>query len=84
MTDHAHTPTTDDRIITALAKRLLDDDDLFDAALDNNLDDLANLLTEHAFIRLCLAIDFCPEHRCDLDTCADDDRDCLKRYSEIA
>ena len=67
------TKRTTDRIIEELASTILDDDSAL--SLDD-IDDLADLLTARAFMRLCIALDLCPYHRCDIDTCNDDDRDC--------
>jgi hypothetical protein len=70
-------------IIEALAKKLVEDESLFDAALENDLQPLADILTEHAFMRLCLAIDCCPWHRSDLDCCADEGFDCLEKLANL-
>jgi len=62
-----------EQIIANLAQMVLDDETGF--ALDH-LDELGDILTHRAFVRLCLAIDFCPTHQTDLDSCLDDDRRC--------
>lgn len=69
-----------ERIINALADQILDDDSAL--SLDD-IDELADLLTERAFRRLCAAIDCCPFHHCDIDTCLDDDLDCADRQHQF-
>lgn len=67
------TRSTTDRIIDELADRIINDDDFADT---HDIDAFADLLTRDAFIRLCIAIDLCPDHRCDIAICDDDDRNC--------
>ena len=67
-------------IIDALAAAIIDDES---GLLLDELDAFADCLTANAFIRLCAAIDCCPFHRCDIDTCNDDDRDCAARIDTL-
>lgn len=70
------TRATSDRIIDALADRIINDDSFADM---HDLPALRDLLTERAFIRLSIALDLCPYHDCDLETCDDDSRTCRAR-----
>ena len=69
-----------DRIITALADRIVADDD---ALTIDDLDALADLLTASALHRLCIAIDCCPFHHCDIEICNDDELDCSARIAAM-
>lgn len=68
------------RIIDSLAAMILDDDS---ALTLDDIDALADLLTATALMRLCIALDLCPYHHCDLDACDDDSRDCSDRIAAL-
>lgn len=71
MTDSTHDASA--AILDALADRILSED----AGLDiDDMPALMDLLTAKAFMRLCIRLDLCPYHHCDIDTCNDDGRDC--------
>lgn len=70
-------------LIDALAAKIADDDALLDSLLDADFAPLADLLTERAAQRLIIALDFCPFHHCDIDTCNDDDLDCSDRINAL-
>ena len=80
------TRTMTDRIIDSLAAAILDDDNQLATSLDlDDLPALRDLLTARAYLRLCTALDCCPYHDCDLETCDDDSLTCRERLeSELA
>lgn len=68
------------RIIDALAAAIVDDDSGF---LLSEIDSFADLLTAKAYQRLCIALDQCPFHGGDIETCMDDDRDCATLLDDL-
>jgi hypothetical protein len=74
------TRTMSNRIIDSLAEAIIADDDSKAYPLDlTDLPALRDLLTDRAYLRLCIAIDCCPYHDCDLETCDDDSLTCRER-----
>lgn len=69
-------------IIDALATAIANDDHFIDD-IDAKIDTLADLLTANAFLRLMLAIDLCPFHRCDIDICNDDELNCANQLDAL-
>jgi hypothetical protein len=80
MINNEFATTATDRIINTLADAILDDDNAT-ISLDD-LPALADLLTMRTFYRLAAAIDACPYHHCDLDTCDDDNLNCSDRLHQ--
>lgn len=66
-------PAIDTRITDAIADFILKSDDL---DISETLEIAATILTATAFRNLCAALDACPTHLSDLDTCRDDELHC--------